>query len=599
MNRTPSPLALILRVNLVSTGRRLLALRHQSRLLVTVISCFLLGYLFLSFQLFHLGLRFIGRFPGLGSLLVERLIFLLFAFLFLLLLLSNLVIAYTNLFRNRETSFLMTLPVPVDTVFTWKLIESTLLASWAFLFLIAPLLAAYGMVNHVAWHFYPVTLLLVVVFLVIPATLGAAGAIALGRHMDRKAFQLAALAGLLASLALITFRFRPEPVADEQLEARVQAVIDRLLINTSFAQSPILPSYWLSAGIQNWAEGALHAAGFFVLVLTSHSLFLGRLATQFLGSPFADAAAKVQSRGSLFIEWGWFRRLELRRAAMTSELRDTLAGLASPKQASDPSQGFSWFPVDRLDRVLRRAGLAPDTRALVAKDIRVFWRDTTQWGQTVLLFGLLAVYVINLRHFTRQLDSQFWVSLVSFLNLGACALNVATITTRFVFPQFSLEGRRVWVVGMAPMGLARAFRIKFWLATTVALALTLSLTLLSGHLLRLDPSRIAFFSAAITIMTFTLNAIAVGLGVLYPNFRETNPSKIVSGFGGTFCLVLSFLYIFASVVILALGSPWGWRDLDPQPGRAAMAWTAFSMISILAGAVPYRLGLRKAASTEL
>jgi ABC-2 type transport system permease protein len=244
-------------------------------------------------------------------------------------------------------------------------------------------------------------------------------------------------------------------------------------------------------------------------------------------------------------------------------------------------------------------GLAPDTRAIVTKDIRVFWRDTTQWGQTVLLFGLLAVYVINLRHFTRQLDSQFWVSLVSFLNLGACALNVATITTRFVFPQFSLEGRRVWVVGMAPMGLARAFRIKFWLATTVALALTLSLTVLSGHLLRLDASRISFFAIAITVMTFTLNAIAVGLGVLYPNFRETNPSKIVSGFGGTFCLVLSFLYIFASVVILAVGSPWGWRDLDPQPARAALAWTSFSLVSLLAGAIPYRLGLRKAANTEL
>jgi hypothetical protein len=119
-------------------------------------------------------------------------------------------------------------------------------------------------------------------------------------------------------------------VADEQLEARMQAVIDRLLVNTRFAQSPILPSYWLSAGIQNWAEGALHAAGFFVLVLFSHSLFLARLATQFLGSPFADAATQVQCRGSLFIEWAWFRRLELKRAAMTAELRDTFADLATP-----------------------------------------------------------------------------------------------------------------------------------------------------------------------------------------------------------------------------------------------------------------------------
>ncbi len=599
MKPSRTPLSLLLWVNSLSTWRRFLALRHQSRLLVGVIGIFLTGYLLLSYFMFHLGLRFIGRFPGLGSLLVERLIYLLFAFLFLLLLLSNLVIAYTNLFRNRETAFLLTLPVPIETVFIWKLIESTLLASWAFLFLIAPLLAAYGYVNHVEWHFYPATLALVGVFLVIPGVVGAAAAIVLARHLDRKAFQIAVVTVLLSFIALIAWRFQPEPIANEQLEARVQAVIDRLLVNTSFAQSPALPSYWLSAGVQNWAEGALHAAGFFALVLASYSLFLTRMATLFLGNPFGEAASNVQSRNSLFAEWAWFRRLESRRSALAAELRSTFRADGRPQPVDRGKYHPAWHPSDPLDRLLRRLRLAPDARAVVAKDIRLFWRDTTQWGQTVLLFGLLTVYVINLRHFTRQLDSQFWVSLVSFLNLGACALNVATITTRFVFPQFSLEGRRVWVVGLAPLGLARTVWIKFWLASIAALLLTLSLTALSGHLLHLEWPRILFFAAATTIMTFTLNAIAVGLGVLYPNFRETNPSKIVSGFGGTFCLVLSLLYILASVVTLALGSPWGWREVDPQPGRAAFAWTVFILFSVLAGAIPFRLGLRRAAETEL
>jgi ABC-2 type transport system permease protein len=108
-----------------------------------------------------------------------------------------------------------------------------------------------------------------------------------------------------------------------------------------------------------------------------------------------------------------------------------------------------------------------------------------------------------------------------------------------------------------------------------------------------------FFAGATTVMTFTLNGIAVGLGVLYPNFRETNPSKIVSGFGGTFCLVLSFLYILTSVVVLGVGSPWGWRDNESHPGRAALAWAVFVLFSVLAGAVPLRMGLRKAATTEL
>jgi ABC-2 type transport system permease protein len=599
MNRTSSPLMLLLRVNLLTAWRRMLALQNQSRLLVAVISAFLVGYLFLSFKLFHFGLRFIGRFPGLGSLLVERLIYLLFAFLFFLLLLSSLVIAYTNLFRNRETAFLLPLPLPIGTVFTWKLIESTLLASWAFVFLVAPLLAAYGLVHQVPWHFYPFTLGMIALFIVIPGIGGSAGAILLARHLDRKAFQLAALGTVLGLVAIVALRFQPEPVTEELLEARAQAVVDRLLINTGFAQSPLLPSYWLSAGVENWAEGALPAAGFFALVLLSHSLFLARIGTLHLGQPFREAGSRVEGRGSAFANWNWFRRAEARQAVLATELREHWRlGLAAGP-GSKPLRSAAWGHPDRMDQILRRMGLRPDARAIVTKDLRVFWRDTTQWGQTVLLFGLLTVYIINLRHFTRQLDSTFWISLVSYLNLGACALNVATITTRFIFPQFSLEGRRVWLVGMAPLGLARAVRIKFWLASFAALALTLSLTVLSGHLLRLGALRITYFALATTVMTFTLNGIAVGLGVLYPNFRESNPSKIVSGFGGTFCLVLSFLYILVSVVTLAIGSPWGWRDDSPEPGRAAFAWSIFLLLSLLAGAVPLRLGLRRAATVEL
>ena len=124
-------------------------------------------------------------------MLTERLMYVLFAFLFALLLLSNLIISYTNLFRNRETAFLPTLPVSTQTIFRWKFIESTLLASWAFLFLIAPLLAAFGLVRGVPWHFYPLTLVLIGLFIVLPGVLGAGLAIAVGRFLDRRSFQIA------------------------------------------------------------------------------------------------------------------------------------------------------------------------------------------------------------------------------------------------------------------------------------------------------------------------------------------------------------------------------------------------------------------------
>jgi ABC-2 type transport system permease protein len=235
-----------------------------------------------------------------------------------------------------------------------------------------------------------------------------------------------------------------------------------------------------------------------------------------------------------------------------------------------------------------------DTRALIVKDARMFWRDTTQWGQSVMLFGLLGVYIINLRHFTQQLNSPFWINLVAYLNLSACALNLATLTTRFVYPQFSLEGRRLWIIGMAPLGLRRIVAVKYWLASVASLAVTLTLITLSCHLLKMTWDQIAFFGAIVTVMTFSLTGLSVGLGVLYPNMKDANPSKIVSGFGGTLCLVVSFLYILGSVLLLALGT----AGFHAHISWIVASIVLFTGLSLLVGWLPMKLGMRQLDKME-
>ena len=567
-----SPLLLLLRINLLQSWRRLCSVRDQSSLLTGIIVLFIGGYIVLAFGLFHKGLKFIGVFPGIGELLIERLLFLLFAFLFMLLLFSNLVIGYSNFFRNRETAALLTLPVPAQTVFRWKFLESTLLASWAFLFLIAPLLGAYGMWRQVPWHFYALTVVLVGLFIVLPAVFGSWAAVNLARFLDRRAFQIAALVAAGALFFVVKYYLRPEQVDEESLETRVLAVLDRLLSKTRFAQFPFLPSYWLSASVQQWAEGARAAAGFFVLVLLSHVLFFGVLTFTRMGHLFYDATSVVHSRASVFGQWEWFRHWQDRRRQFHYRA------------------GF-------MERLFRLLPLRADVRALMVKDVRMFWRDTTQWGQSLVLFGLLGVYILNLRHFTSQISSDFWLHLISYLNLAACSLNLATLTTRFVFPQFSLEGKRLWIVGRAPLGLVKVVQTKFLLVTGASLAVTLGMIALSCHMLQMPAERTAYFAGAITVMTLTLNALALGIGVLYPNLREDNPSKIVSGFGGTFALVMSFLYIVASVLLLAWGSPWRWnRELRDPPVLTCFA--GFAVLSFALGYVPLKLALRKLRNFE-
>ena len=570
----PGPLAVLMQTNALTMWRRFKGLGEHSRLLTAVIFLFISSYLVLAYWLFYFGLRFVSRFPGLGALLVERLLFLLFAFLFVLLLLSNLVISYSNLFRNRETSFLLCMPVPTSTIFQWKFMESTVLASWAFIFLIAPLLAAYGYIRGVPWHFYPLTLGMVALFIVLPAVAGSWLAVNIARFLDRRTFQVMMMVFVAALLALGAFWFRPEPVPDELAETRVLAVLDKLLLKTRFAQYPLLPSYWLSSSVLQWAEGAKVAAGFFLLVLLSYVLFFGSLAFTRMGNLFYDAASTVQSRGSVFARWAWFRNLRSRRSE----------GAYVPGIAERLARMVPW--------------VRPDVKALMVKDSRMFWRDTTQWAQSLMLFGLLGVYIFNLRHFSEQISHPFWIHLISYLNLGACSLNLATLTTRFVYPQFSLEGKRLWIVGMAPLGMSRIIRVKFCLAAFTSWSVTLGIMSLSCYMLDMDWDRVVYFLVAVTIMTFSLTGLAVGLGVLYPNFKEENPSKIVSGFGGTFCLVLSFIYILGSVILLAIASPW-FGAVVPSTAQVVACLAGFAFLSIGVGWLPFYLGLRRLRRFEL
>jgi ABC-2 type transport system permease protein len=563
----PAPLLMLLRVNALQTWRRLRSLCTQSPLFTAIIATFIGGYLVLSFELFYHGMKFVAKFPGLGAALTERLMYVLFAFLFALLLLSNLVISYTNLFRHRETTFLATLPVSSQTIFQWKFIESTLLASWAFLFLIAPLLAAFGLVRNVPWHFYPLTVFLVILFIVLPGVLGAGLAIAVGRFLDRRSFQVAAVGAALVLLALAAVLWKAQPATDELLDTRTIQALDQLLGKTRFAMFPFLPSYWLSAAVLQWAEGVLDGAVFFALVLLSHTLFFGSLAFTRGGDLFYDTASAVRGRRVAASRSPWLGSRR-RRPGSPSLLETIVAGLF-------------W--------------LGPDGRALAVKDLRMFWRDTTQWGQSVILFGLLSAYIINLRNFTHQLTSEFWIDLIAFLNLFACSLNLATVTTRFVFPQFSLEGQRLWIVGLAPMGLARVVKTKYWLASAMSLLVTFGLITLSCYLLKMTWDGLVFFGGIICVMALALNGLAVGLGVLYPNFKDANPAKIVSGFGGTLCLVLSFLYLLASVLLLWLGV----MGTHYHAGWTIGSVAAFLVLSVLTGWLPLHWGLRRLEHFEV
>jgi ABC-2 type transport system permease protein len=252
--------------------------------------------------------------------------------------------------------------------------------------------------------------------------------------------------------------------------------------------------------------------------------------------------------------------------------------------------------LERITDLLRP--FSQPAAALVLKDVRLFWRDPAQWIQFMIFFGLLCIYVLNLRNVAFNFQNPFWETMISYLNLAASALTLSTLTTRFVFPQFSLEGRRLWIIGLAPFGLEKVLLQKFWMSCITATTVTTALMIVSSLMLHLDAKKVAFFAVAIALMSAALSGLAVGLGALFPNFKEDNPSKIVSGFGGTLCLVVSFIYITLFVALAALPDVRLVTRLDfPLPDSLAFALAA--VLSIIVPAIPLIGATRRVKNLEI
>jgi ABC-2 type transport system permease protein len=501
---------------------RIRGVRDQSPLLLFVLSGFVVAYLGVGFWLFHSGLEYLYRFPLVGTLLSQRILFLIFGFFFLMLGFSNLVIGYSTLFKSRETEWFLTLPIAHRDVYRWKFVEALVVSSWALIFLSAPLMAAYGQVHGVAPPFYVGVLVAFLPFVVLPALLGSWVIMLIVRILARPWAKRVGLIAVGVAIAAMLFGMRP--VTDtEAVSPEAVLSFDQLLRHTRLSVNPYLPSAWLAQSVLSWGQGLVREGTFFFLVLLSTALMGLLLGLGWLDRFFYQSwSVSLSTRAERYQRKALAKQRRGKKASMAVVITDALPFLSRP------------------------------VRALVLKDARIFWRDPAQWTQFMIFFGLLCIYVLNLRNVAFNFQSEFWETMISYLNLTASALTLSTLTTRFVFPQFSLEGRRLWIVGLAPVGLRRILMQKFWMSSLSAMTITVSLMVASSVMLRLPPQKVVFFAAAIALMSMTLSGLAAGLGALFPNFKEDNPSKIVSGFGGTLCLVVSFIYITVFVALIAL-----------------------------------------------
>jgi ABC-2 type transport system permease protein len=247
-------------------------------------------------------------------------------------------------------------------------------------------------------------------------------------------------------------------------------------------------------------------------------------------------------------------------------------------------------------RLVRR----PEARAIWVKDLKIFFRDHTQWSQLFLLGALMIIYlynfsVLNLKRY--PLQAFFLENTIAFLNVGLVGLVSATLSLRFAFPSISAEGYSYWFIRSSPLGVGDFIRYKLYFWMTPILVVAMVLTWLTNRFLDADPVMGAVAFGLTLLMTPGLCSLGVGLGARFPRFETENLAQVPTGYGGLIFMVS------ASLSLLTLIGLSAWPVVRYiRIRRRMMAFSAAEAVVIVIMAVlvlvlawqlwrrPYRLG---------
>jgi len=477
--------------------------RGSARLFILVVAALLFWGGIFAF-LYKI-LKALERVPDVGPLLAGKILGVALLTFVGILVLSNVITSLSSFFLAKDLDLLVSAPVDWLRLYSAKLGETLLHSSWMVALMAVPVFAAYGVVFRGGPLFVPYAILTVAPLLVLPAVAGSALTLTLVNvfpaRRTRDLLSIVAL-GTVGGLILLFRLIRPERLASPEGFRNLLEFIAVLRTPTS----PYLPSEWAAQAVMGYLRGRVDVLPLALLWSTAGAFVV--LGASLHRRLFAPGFTKAQEAAERFVRGTLWRR--------------TVGAL------------LYFLPVAK--------------REFVIKDVKLFFRDTTQWSQLILLAVLVVVYLFNIKTLPLHRGEAvgfFYITLVSFLNLGLAGFVLAAIAARFIFPAVSLEGRHMWLLRSSPLDLGALLWSKYWVGTIPLLGLALLLTGVTNMLLEVRPFMMVLGLVAIVCLTFAIGALALSFGALFPQFETENAAQIPTSFGG-------LVYMMATVALLAV-----------------------------------------------
>ena len=451
-----------------------------------------------------------------GDLLAHHLLSMVLLTFFSLLVFSNILTALSNLYLSSDLELCHSTPSRMQEVFLSRCVFTILDSSWMVAVFGLPVMIAYAWVYRPGPGFY---IALAHTGLALAFMAAATGILitmimvnVFPAHRTRDILMLLMIFVVIAVYMLLRF-LRPERLVDPDAFFTAMQYMSAL----KSTDSAYIPTHWATEIL--WGKLSEPGGGnriFEIVLLWSTAA--------------AMAVINLWAAGWIYLK-----------------------GFSKSQEAKGRRAGS--FMLDAFITLVKKP-LKDDLASIVEKDIRVFFRDNTQWSQLLLLGALVVVYVYNFSVLPLEkspIRLEFLQNILAFLNMGLAGFVLSAVAVRFVYPSISVEGGAFWLIKSSPVTMGRLLRGKYIISVIPMIILGEILIILTNYFLHVSLLMMMLSSVTMFFAVFGINAMGIGFGAMYPRFKYENISQVSTGFGGLVYMISSIL--FMAVIILLEAGP--------------------------------------------
>lgn len=476
--------------------------------LTAIFACFLI------FSIYSTQNAFINKILESQSLQMEILasaLSLTFAGFFMILIFYNTIISISSIYMSEEINLILSLPISKFQFFCAKLVEVLTTSSWFFSLLIIPTLFAYYHTLNLPMTFIFSSFLLLLLLLLIASSIG------------------------IIITTLFVNIIPPQRIKDVIIVVFFLVSCYLLSIDQEIRQKSLVENHSSFDQITEFLSG-------------DKSLRPVWLPTTWMTNILSAYILKTNELLPLY--WALSIISTIGLAALSFLIFDIFftRGLNIAKQGVKLPKIYFSELFSLIGRII--IPLNSQLRAIAFKEAKIFFRDTTQALQFLLLLILTFIYLYNFKilNTSTQIsgaDAIWWKIILTLANIGFGNFVMVAIATRFVYPSISLEGRSFTLLCSTPLTIEKILTYKFfaWLFPVIFL----NCLLLDSGIMAIQGSTENLLWTTIISVALSIGIVGLGIGVgaVYAKFDWESPAQIHASFG-------SLVYMFISICVIGL-----------------------------------------------